>query len=461
MKLRLAVALFLLSLPAPRARAQAPKISVESVTTSPGSEVTVTVSLDLGEEPFVRSIRNNLRWEALTPVRPLSNGQPDCFAALDLVPNIAMFGCVAIGEDPCPQMTASVTSEQPNLSLPSGPIYSCIFRVAPEAPGAIYPLRVSRPVFFVTSAEETATKQDGAIIVVEPTATPTETPTETPTATPTGTSTATASPTRTATPTPSPSPTPAVLLRVRGNAAPPGGRADLVVDIDDRTDTVTELRFDLLLVDAVVEVDGIAGRCTLAPRLASHRLGISVIDQPPPPAGRRLARFTVADLAPPLERMGDGLVVGCSLPVKDDAPLGPSSLVFDRVFAVSEQGLIRDTVGMNGEILVDPDAPSATPTPSATETSDASPTPTRTRTPSPTRTAVVESCAGDCDGDGTVGVNEVILGVGVALGGHALDECPELDRADDGTADIDDLVAAVDSAMNGCGSVATLFRDTR
>jgi hypothetical protein len=59
-------------------------------------------------------------------------------------------------------------------------------------------------------------------------------------------------------------------------------------------------------------------------------------------------------------------------------------------------------------------------------------------------------CAGDCDGDGQVAVNELVTGVGIALGGQPLAACPSVDGDGDGTAGIAELVAAVNGALLGC-----------
>lgn len=77
-------------------------------------------------------------------------------------------------------------------------------------------------------------------------------------------------------------------------------------------------------------------------------------------------------------------------------------------------------------------------------------------TASPTSTAtspVPPSCAGDCDGDGTVTVAELIGGVASALGGAA--PCTALDGDRDGHATIGELIAAVNAALGGCPAAAT------
>jgi hypothetical protein len=63
---------------------------------------------------------------------------------------------------------------------------------------------------------------------------------------------------------------------------------------------------------------------------------------------------------------------------------------------------------------------------------------------------------GDCNGDRIVEVNELVVGVGMAL--SASDDCPALDANGDGTATIDEVVTAVGNALTGCGQAATSDR---
>ena len=60
------------------------------------------------------------------------------------------------------------------------------------------------------------------------------------------------------------------------------------------------------------------------------------------------------------------------------------------------------------------------------------------------------ACAGDCNGDGTVSVNELVLAVDIALGALPAADCQAVDTNGDGAVSISELVAAVNSALNGC-----------
>jgi len=90
---------------------------------------------------------------------------------------------------------------------------------------------------------------------------------------------------------------------------------------------------------------------------------------------------------------------------------------------------------------------SATPTraPSSTVTQSPTVRPTSTATPLP------PSCVGDCNADGTVTVNELIVGVNLFLGEVPLGACPAFDVNRDGVVLVNEVVAGVNSALGPCG----------
>ena len=67
-----------------------------------------------------------------------------------------------------------------------------------------------------------------------------------------------------------------------------------------------------------------------------------------------------------------------------------------------------------------------------------------------TGTPPTPSCVGDCNGNGTVAINELILGVNIALGSASIDECTAFDENGNGMVGINELVAAVNNALDGC-----------
>jgi cysteine-rich repeat protein len=97
------------------------------------------------------------------------------------------------------------------------------------------------------------------------------------------------------------------------------------------------------------------------------------------------------------------------------------------------------------------DTPTSTPTETATVTETATAAPTDSPTPPPTETPTSPPvCIGDCDGMHTVTVDELVLGVRIALGDAPLMDCDPFDHDDSETVTVDELVLAVGNALNGC-----------
>ena len=59
-------------------------------------------------------------------------------------------------------------------------------------------------------------------------------------------------------------------------------------------------------------------------------------------------------------------------------------------------------------------------------------------------------CAGDCNGDGAVTVDELVTAVGIALGGTPLARCPAVNVEEDTMVTINELIGAVNNALAGC-----------
>src|SRR5262245_32367974 len=65
-------------------------------------------------------------------------------------------------------------------------------------------------------------------------------------------------------------------------------------------------------------------------------------------------------------------------------------------------------------------------------------------------------CVGDCDGGGAVSIDELIVGVNMALGIATSTPCDAVDANDDGEVIVNELVLAVTRALEGCaGEPAT------
>lgn len=131
---------------------------------------------------------------------------------------------------------------------------------------------------------------------------------------------------------------------------------------------------------------------------------------------------------------------------------------------------VKDTSGNFGtprEIVVrigdpnTPTPPSTQPPPTSTPSSTRTATRTRTSTrtpiatatgPTPTITPTPDKpiCAGDCNGNGVVSVDEITLMLDIALGAAGLDQCPAGAPDGDGRIDINDLLRAVNNLLGSC-----------
>ena len=61
-----------------------------------------------------------------------------------------------------------------------------------------------------------------------------------------------------------------------------------------------------------------------------------------------------------------------------------------------------------------------------------------------------DPCVGDCNGDGEVTVDELVLVTQIALGIAGVEACEAADDSGDGTITVDEIVATVDGALEGC-----------
>lgn len=81
-------------------------------------------------------------------------------------------------------------------------------------------------------------------------------------------------------------------------------------------------------------------------------------------------------------------------------------------------------------------------------------TPTFSRPPASTATRAAPPapmmCTVDCDNDGTVTVDELVIGINIVLGRAPLDTCNSSDANDDGAVMINEVVSAIRSALAGC-----------
>lgn len=75
---------------------------------------------------------------------------------------------------------------------------------------------------------------------------------------------------------------------------------------------------------------------------------------------------------------------------------------------------------------------------------------TPTPTPPPPTAAPTSVCIGDCNGDGQVTIDELAIGIDIALGIATIDQCAAFDCSGNQQVSVECLLMAVDAALNGC-----------
>ncbi len=142
--------------------------------------------------------------------------------------------------------------------------------------------------------------------------------------------------------------------------------------------------------------------------------------------------FTQGDQVP----LGSSIVVQ---PIADDRlnPSGNASVFLSDAM----MGVIYRRGEFSGPPTATPTTRPGTPRPT---------TPFGTATPTPTRAGPVLGCPGDCNEDGRVAINELIIGVGIALGSNQLSSCLPMDANDDGRVLVNELILAVNAALRTC-----------
>lgn len=316
----------------------------------------------------------------------------------------------------------------------------------------------------------------GAFEVNPPTPTPTVTPTRTatvltatPTLTPTGTMSPTASsptptmtvsptptassepftPSQTTTPTRSPTPTTSVplpsvtpeplVLEVATVTAIPGSRVPVVVRLRTGGRAVVavqaEISFDASNAPIAPREDGLPD-CSPNPALDKE---FEAHYRPQPCVGQdcRSVSIYLFSQSPPLTLIPDGSELWtCTVAVSAEANEGAYPLTVTNEFIADDEGdRIAGAILSHGTVRVTVPTPTMLPSPIST--------------PSPTVTAV-SLCEGDCNQDGTVTIEELVILVNIALELRPQSECIAGDRDRSGTITVDEIIAAVNRALLGC-----------
>ena len=109
------------------------------------------------------------------------------------------------------------------------------------------------------------------------------------------------------------------------------------------------------------------------------------------------------------------------------------------------------TYRSDGSVTIQGLAQTPSVTPTLTPTQTLSPAPTNTATASPTATSPSRPpCIGDCDGNGEVTVDELIIMVNIALETLPLSACPIGDADGSGDITVNEIIEAVGFALTMC-----------
>ncbi len=153
------------------------------------------------------------------------------------------------------------------------------------------------------------------------------------------------------------------------------------------------------------------------------------------------APATLSSIGPSgLNRMTGATLSVLAGTMRADLTSGTNEIVFG-----DEMPLVMASAAVTPELVLrhDPNLVACGVTRTPTPTVTATPTPSATRTPR------LGPCLGDCNGDGQVGVDELVIGVSIGLDQLSLGRCPAF-AGDGGNVDVQDLVLGVSNAIDGC-----------
>lgn len=211
-----------------------------------------------------------------------------------------------------------------------------------------------------------------------------------------------------------------VILGLGAQKAVAGRETQLDLTLDSRAAEVVSFRFGTLLPPDLTLL-------TLAPNMADTAdcrlerdlagdFALSAIVSPDP-FSLQVEVASLNDPPDPLPR--DGLIGRCRARVDQDVDPGKRSL------ACTPNGTAAGATGTDGRAL-----------PARCEDAELT---------------IFPPCTGDCNGSGTVSVDEVLLAIRLALGSQSVGSCSALDRDRDRSISVDELVGAVSAALGGCG----------
>lgn len=440
----------------------APLLSIGNAVGVPGGAVTIAVTIDPGDQVVIGA-QNTISFDAFLRPARLGNGKLDCAVNLGLgALSPPSFECA---NPDCSAIQASVFLQLGAGQLPAALLYTCTVLVDPLAP---VDMTQALTMPFLAAYGPTGTAlptsgNNGAILILAslpPTATPTLTRTRTSTATPSPPPTATSTG-----PTETPSATPTTSATATHSITPTSASTATVSETPTpsatRTTTLTRTATPTRSITPTATPTGTAtgtrtGTLTRTPTITGSRPPSPT----PTPTPTRTATGTPADTP---TRTPTRTASASRTATETPTPSQTRTATPTRTARATETESATPGATPTGTTSETP-GPSPTPTPSPQDTPTATPsavpathtpvstaTHSPTTTPPPSPTATVSGCHGDCDGNGVVSIDELVLAVNISLGLRPVSDCRSVDRNGSGEVTIDEIIVAIANAQNGCG----------
>ena len=370
--------------------AQAASIDIGSAVGIPGDDVRVDVTLrTMGAA--VLGTQNRIDFDRETPIAPRPTGNPDCAVNAAINKGATDFRFQPVGCDPavdCRSVRVFVLALDNLDPIPdTAVLYTCRIAIAADAAVGLHALHNAEALASAPGGEAVSTTgRDGAVEVVREPAASIDV----------GAASAAAGTTTTV----------AVTLRLL--TTPPANVAGVMHDID----------FDRLTPIAATA----SGRpdCTADEVIAENFTSFTYLPMGCTPGDdcTGMRALILPSIAIPTGIPDGATLYSCHVAIAADAPVGTYPLVAERPLASAPDGTMLAVVAGDGAIeVVEPPPP---------------------------------ACVGDCDGDHSVAINELLLGVNIIISAAPVSACPLLDVNGDGTVAVNELVRAINIALTGC-----------
>lgn len=453
----------------PGASNTAPLLTIGNALGVPGNELTISVTLDPGDQTVIGA-QNGIVFDTFLHPVVLSGNQPDC----EVNPGLTGLASPAFicANPACTTITATVFKQLGAGSFTATLLYTCHVLVDANAPvDTTQGLIMQNATAYGPAGNPLATSDnDGVVLIVAslpPTATltPTRTPTNTrtasitPTETPTGpthtatqTGTATSTGTRTITPTPLSTSTITVTRTVTITRTPSSTRTATATRSTTPTASPSASRTGTRTVTSTrTETPTFTPTITGSIPPSSTRTETPT-QTPTGTAADTATRTPSRTLFPTRTATETRTATPSRTPVHTRTATPSGSVT--RTATASRTPTTSNTANATVTATATINEPTATPTgldtPTATATPEATSTHSPTQTAQPSPTPTIPSCEGDCGGDDMVTIDELLLAVNIALGRRPVSACTAVDRNGSGEVTIDELIAAVSNALEGC-----------